>query len=588
MNDNNQSPDLNNAQNLEPMAPPEPPSQEVQNFNTTPEPQATTEAPASEPGLEISPETPTPEDNTKPAKKKKLTIILLIVFLVLLVGSVVVYLVFGSGIKANQTHLGYDEKDQESAPERVDLTLDGNDLDDFDLSFLKLENINNEEEENIVYSPLSIKYALSMLSAGAAGETKDQIDSILGSYHFKTYENSANLSLANAIFVNSANQDAIKSAYIDALKDNYSAEVLFDSFATPDLLNSWIENKTLGLIKNALSDSDPNMLFYLVNALAIDMEWANKIQTPEGGTPFSDFHNENYSYNVKFLYEDVRSVWAEYFNETWMDYEDFGAVANKYDIIKELGEENIRSTVQNNYEEWAKERREELSSGIGVCENEAEIAAQAPNLDEYIETLKKHYGHISSSTDFSWYDDENISAFAKDLKTYGDTTLQYIAISPKENDVKKYIEKTSASDLKNIIKNLKGLDWDSYEDGYVTTIDGATSNFNFDYRLKLQDDLETIGISNIFDSEKADLSGIGDGVYIDTALHAANIAFSNNGIKAGAVTLAGGKGGGGPDCSYYYAFEVPKKDINLSFHRNFLFLIRDKDSGEIWFVGANY
>ena len=37
-------------------------------------------------------------------------------------------------------------------------------------SFLKLD----EKKENFVYSPLSIKYALSMLNEGAGGNTKEE------------------------------------------------------------------------------------------------------------------------------------------------------------------------------------------------------------------------------------------------------------------------------------------------------------------------------------------------------------------------------------------------------------------------------
>ena len=49
------------------------------------------------------------------------------------------------------------------------------------------------------------------------------------------------------------------------------------NFENTDALNAWINQKTFGLINNLFNDiSDFN--FILVNSLAIDMEWVNKIQ----------------------------------------------------------------------------------------------------------------------------------------------------------------------------------------------------------------------------------------------------------------------------------------------------------------------
>ena len=75
--------------------------------------------------------------------------------------------------------------------------MSGNDLQDFDLYFLNLEYDNN----NIIYSPLSIKYALQMLAEGADGDTLEQINAVIGDYTTKKYTNSSHISLANALFV---------------------------------------------------------------------------------------------------------------------------------------------------------------------------------------------------------------------------------------------------------------------------------------------------------------------------------------------------------------------------------------------------
>ena len=72
-----------------------------------------------------------------------------------------------------------------------------NKVEDFDLAFLKFEN----NETNLVYSPLSIKYCLAILSEGANGNTKKQIDNVLDDYVPNTYSNSKYLSLANLVAI---------------------------------------------------------------------------------------------------------------------------------------------------------------------------------------------------------------------------------------------------------------------------------------------------------------------------------------------------------------------------------------------------
>ena len=103
----------------------------------------------------------------------------------------------GSGDKKDDGQRADDKQKQESVDRDSDLALKDNKLSDFDLSFLKLEN----NEKNNVCSPLSVKYALAMLKDGAKGESKKQIENVIGGYKVKKYINSKNTSLANAMFI---------------------------------------------------------------------------------------------------------------------------------------------------------------------------------------------------------------------------------------------------------------------------------------------------------------------------------------------------------------------------------------------------
>ena len=48
----------------------------------------------------------------------------------------------------------------------------------------------------------------------------------------------------------------------------------------------------------------------------------------------------------------------------------------------------------------------------------------------------------------------------------------------------------------------------------------------------------------------------------------------------------GGIGGGGPH--FEYLWDVPVEKVDLTFDKPFMYLIRDKETGEIWFVGTVY
>ena len=92
---------------------------------------------------------------------------------------------------------------------------------------------------------------------------------------------------------------------------------------------------------------------------------------------------------------------------------------------------------------------------------------------------------------------------------------------------------------------------------------------------------------DIFDSKKANLSKMtSEKEYIDPALHKANIEFSNEGIKAAAAVAVGGAGSTG--CGFEHDYDVPLKFINVTVNKPYMYLVRDKNSGEVWFTGTVY
>lgn len=511
---------------------------------------------------------PTKEEKSK-KKNKNLIVIIIIIVLLALLGA---YFVLTKGNKDNKKDVISNEPKKVSA-----YRMSGNSIEDFDLAFLMLES----GEKNKLYSPLSIKYALAMLSEGAKGSTKEQIDDIIGGYKSNKYVNSNNMSFANAVFINNTYKNKVKESYAKNLNNKYNAEVIYDDFTSANTINSWVSNKTFNLVNNILDDKTvKDKYFFLINALAIDMEWNKKIQATT-----NDYRER---YNVQYNHEKystsiplIESTYGKVnFNGQDVDSVEFGASINNYDIVSTLGRDNIKKTITDAYTDWLKDPE---SYEYAKMSNELDVDKY---VEEFIKQLDSNYKRVDTSTDYYFYIDDNVKAFAKDLKTYNGTTLEYVGIMPTNESLTDYIKNNNAKKINNIISNLKTIELNNFEKGKVTQITGKIPLFKYEYELQLVDDLKALGITNIFDKDKSDLSEIATGAYIDSAIHKANIEFSNDGIKAAAATVMGGFGSaaGGFD----YLFDVPVVTIDLTFDKPYMYIIRDKDTGEVWFTGTVY
>ena len=531
---------------------------------------------------------PTVKENTKKNSVKLIFAILGgLVFMLLIIASVFFLVPFINGDGTKVTKTGVDVKDVKS-----EYRMSSNSLEKFDLSFLKLEN----KEANKIYSPLSIKYTLAMLSEGSNGMSKAQIDAVIGEYQSKKYNNNEHMSFANVMFLRNALKDNLKEDYKSALKTKYDADVILNDFSSAAPMNSWIKNKTLGLIDNLLDDNTVKQEdFELINALAIDMNWNNQIQCATGSNvpcQSYDVYYRHEKYKTDHMYSSsVATITSEdgFYPLTFNGKENIKSATikasfNRYDIVKTLGEEKITEEVGKAYREWLETEDGKNNLKYGYADEDVNKF-----LAKYIEELNSNYGKSAASTDFMLYTDDNVKVFAKNLQEYEGTTLQYVAIMPTSQSLTNYVENVTPEELNKIINNLKDMKKENFKDGVVTLIRGRIPMFKYDYTLDLMKDLQTLGITDVFDSSKADLSGMlekSSGEFISSAQHKATIEFSNDGIKAAAVTAMGGKGSTGAGFDYF--FKIPVEEIDLTFDKPFMYIIRDKDTGEVWFTGTVY
>ena len=176
----------------------------------------------------------------------------------------------------------------------------------------------------------------------------------------------------------------------------------------------------------------------------------------------------------------------------------------------------------------------------------------------------------------SYYIDNDITVLTMDFDEYDKKQFEFMAIMPQEN-LSDYVENISKEQINQIDKNLQ------FE---LHRINVRIPKFKFDYDLKLKDDLIKLGIKDAFNQNSADFSKMVDlekvnsNMYITDALHKADIEFTEKGVKAAAVTIimGGFNGMGG-------RLDEP---VDIIINKPFMFIIRDKNTKDIWFTGTVY
>ena len=193
-----------------------------------------------------------------------------------------------------------------------------------------LEYLSRNAAGNYMASPLSFRYALGLLLAGAEGETKDELLSALGvsseeewveycldfngfvEYYAADLERDVAefkdavkqgwmpadaaepfraLRVANSVWKADWVQESFKDAYRESIEKNYAAE--YRSFTRENAvekINEWADIKTEHMIQKLLPENYPTDLLavVLMNALYFKDSWVNEF--PEYRTKEADFH----------------------------------------------------------------------------------------------------------------------------------------------------------------------------------------------------------------------------------------------------------------------------------------------------------
>ncbi|MBQ6285708.1 MAG: hypothetical protein IJK67_05345 [Bacilli bacterium] len=195
-----------------------------------------------------------------------------------------------------------------------------------------------------------------------------------------------------------------------------------------------------------------------------------------------------------------------------------------------------------------------------------------------LDGTKKEVDMMHSSEGITYISNDNASGIIKDYKKYDDVELEFIAILPNEKDIKKYINNFDEKELNSLLSNQKTTA------NYDINLSLPKFKYDFDYEDFMKD-LISLGITDAFDKDAAnfDLMETEDSIldlYVGEAVHKTHIDLSENGTKAAAVTYFG--------MFKNTAIAQPKEQLIIKFDRPFLYLIKEKNSNNIWFFGTVY
>jgi serine protease inhibitor len=197
-------------------------------------------------------------------------------------------------------------------PVAINLTADQVSLIDSENSFaidiFKKVIDNSSESENVIISPLSVSSALSMTLNGASGATRDAMltalrqngltpEIINNAYKDLTdallkVDPRVLITIANSVWTE--NNFVVKKPFTDILTQYYDAEAKSFDISdplVPSQINSWIESKTKGLIKNMIDQLDSRTVMLLINAIYFKGMWQSQFE--KGKTVQGSFYKSD-------------------------------------------------------------------------------------------------------------------------------------------------------------------------------------------------------------------------------------------------------------------------------------------------------
>lgn len=172
------------------------------------------------------------------------------------------------------------------------------------------------------------------------------------------------------------------------------------------------------------------------------------------------------------------------------------------------------------------------------------------------------------SEENAYLEDDNTVGF---MKYYDDRKYAFVALLPDEEiSISEYVESLTGEKIHSMLTDV------SYK-----TVNAAIPKFESEYSVEMAEVLAAMGMTDAFDEDKADFSGMGHSengnLYISRVLHKTFIAVDEKGTKAGAATLV--------EVAECCAM-LEEEPVTIYLDRPFVYMIVDCEENVPVFIGV--
>ena len=173
-----------------------------------------------------------------------------------------------------------------------------------------------------------------------------------------------------------------------------------------------------------------------------------------------------------------------------------------------------------------------------------------------------------NSEEGAYLEDDGATGF---IKYYKGRDYAFVALLPKEGMTPaQYLQSLTGGSLHAMLSAPEEI-----------KVFAATPKFEMGYSVELSAVLQELGMTDAFDAERADFSGIGispeGALYISRVLHKTAIAVTEKGTRAGAATAVEIRAGGVLEIGEY-------REVNLD--RPFVYMLIDCENNLPFFIGT--
>ncbi len=148
-----------------------------------------------------------------------------------------------------------------------------------------------ENDDNLIYSPLSLYYALGILASGSTGQAEAELTALLGcekadlaakaeALYRNIFEDNeiGKTQISNSIWVDRNKGVSFKNDWLDKTSSSFFASVYdvdFTDPATGDLMGQWISDTTGKKLEYEF-DPDPAKVMSIINSVYLSDQWTDK------------------------------------------------------------------------------------------------------------------------------------------------------------------------------------------------------------------------------------------------------------------------------------------------------------------------